>query len=709
MLLLLIALLQLASIAQSGNIQWVKLNYISPVPGSKYIMPMNNIALRHGEPFDPVSLRSDLISVNNQRGESWPGKLVLSDDQRTIIFLPEKPYPMGEKIHAELQVGLRTISGKMVKPVSFEFEITQKVINPNPEWIRKQMPQQPSFVQKPFNKTVQNARNSNDNNYPEGYAYADILIDEGPPDGYYFYAPYNGWNLYPDTDPYVNIVDRYGTPVYYRKFQSEAYDLKRLPNGLLSCYSYHPYWGHIVMDSSYRFLDLVQMGNGYSYTDFHEFQMLENGHTFVMTYDAQLVDMSLVVPGGNPNAIVTGFVFQELDTQKNVVFQWRSWDHFEITETGPEIDLLAEDIDYVHGNTIEVESDTSLLISSRNFHEITRIDRNTGDIIWRLGGSQNQFDFGTDTLRFSRQHDSRRIYNGHVTAFDNGSYHPEPQFSSAVEYALDTENMTATLINRYRHDPDYYGWAMGNAFWTPDETVVIGWGTQVPAITEIDLQGNPLWEVFVEGFTYRAYRFPWKTNYFTTEKDTLNYGYIWYQDSLLKKIRIFNPQPVDIQITSTYNMTGHFKATDEFPVTISSGSYADLTIRFLPDSVGEFHDVITFNSDINSDTLVQRIAQQVNLVGYATQGQGIDDNNSWKVSVYPNPVQDILSVSLVDGNQMVQIEISDLTGKQLFNQTAPFTNLERINMSAFKAGVYLVRVTSLITGQSRNFKLIKDR
>ncbi|MCB2219471.1 MAG: aryl-sulfate sulfotransferase [Bacteroidetes bacterium] len=706
-MLVVLVLLIATSVVRAQDDPYVELKYVSPVPGSKYVMPMNNIALRQGEALDAGSLRSHLLTVKSNKGDKFAGRLILSDDNRTLLFLPEEPYPLGQVVYVELQDGLKTRSGKKIKPLNFQFETTQKIIKVDRDFMKKYILDKPINLHKPVNKTVENSTTPLDNNYPEGYAFAQVLVDNSPPDGYYFYTPYNEWALFPDTDPYISIIDKYGVPVYYRKLQQAAYDLKIQPNGLLSFYSFHPYWGNIVMDSSFRFLDKFQMGNGYSYTDFHEFQMLENGHAFVMTYDAQLIDMSQIVPGGDTAAIVSGFVFQELDSDHNVVFQWRSWDHYEITETGPEVDLLDEQIDYVHGNTIEVESNTSLLISSRNFHEITKIDRNTGEIIWRLGGSQNQFDFGTDTLRFSRQHDSRRIYNGHVTAFDNGTFHPDPKFSSAVEYAINTDSMTATLVNRYRHDPDYLGTAMGNAFWTPDESIVIGWGTTLIGISEMDLQGNLLWETKFEGMSYRAYRFPWKTNYFSTEKDTLNFSYVWYQDSTQKSLEIYNPQPFDIDITSTYNMTGHFKSLDTYPVTVPAGGLATLSFRFIPDSVGTFQDILTINSDIQNDTLVQRIAQQVQLVGYSTEGQGIADKTGWNVACYPNPVKDVLKVEFDGFAPKVFIEVKGLAGNILLRKETDHTSATSIDCSQLSHGVFLITIISVESGEQHSFKIIK--
>ena len=55
--------------------------------------------------------------------------------------------------------------------------------------------------------------------------------------------------------------------------------------------------------------------------------------------------------------------------------------------------LAATIIDYCHTNAIEQDNDGNILISSRNMDEITKINRITGQIIWRLGGKNNQFEF----------------------------------------------------------------------------------------------------------------------------------------------------------------------------------------------------------------------------------------------------------------------------------------------------------------------------
>src|SRR5262245_47329771 len=153
-----------------------------------------------------------------------------------------------------------------------------------------------------------------------------------------------------------------------------------------------------------------------------------------MSYDPQIVDMSALTKGGRSDAIVIGLIIQELDQEKNVVFQWRSWDHFQITDVMSH-SLNSSVVDYVHGNSIDVDSDCNLIISCRHMNEVTKISRASGEIIWRLGGRNNQFAID-DPIRFSHQHDVRRLPNGNLTLFDNGNFRL-PLFSRAVEYAID--------------------------------------------------------------------------------------------------------------------------------------------------------------------------------------------------------------------------------------------------------------------------------
>jgi Arylsulfotransferase (ASST)/FlgD Ig-like domain len=206
---------------------------------------------------------------------------------------------------------------------------------------------------------------------------------------------------------------------------------------------------------------------------------------------------------------VIGLVIQEIDREKNVVFQWRSWDHFEITDAIG-VPLGGRVVNYVHGNSIDVDRDGNLIVSARMMNRVTKISRSTGEILWTLGGKKNQFRFINDPVGFSRQHAARRLPDGNLTLFDNGNFRTPP-YSRAVEYVLDEARFTARLVWEYRHVPDVFSQFAGYVQRLPTGNTVIGWGTATPTVTEVTPGGEVVYELsFDPGiFSYRAYRFEW--------------------------------------------------------------------------------------------------------------------------------------------------------------------------------------------------------
>jgi hypothetical protein len=238
--------------------------------------------------------------------------------------------------------------------------------------------------------------------------------------------------------------------------------------------------------------------------------MLPNGNAALLLFDNQPVDMSAVVPGGCPNAIVRGAILQELDPSHNVVFEWRSWDHVAITEALHE-DLTSCFIDYVHPNSIEYDADGDILMSCRNTDTLLKIDRQTGDVLWRMGGALNDFTLAGDTRWFTYQHSARITPAGTITVFDNGSF-SSPQVSRAVEYSVDEVDKIATRIWDFHHDPEIYAHSNGSVQRLPNGNTLISWGTS-GIVTEVRPDGSTAFEMdFVAeaNRTYAAYRHPWE-------------------------------------------------------------------------------------------------------------------------------------------------------------------------------------------------------
>ncbi len=680
--------------AISQQSETIKFRYISPLPGSSHIMPQNNIALRHGDVLNTENLKSFQVEVRGSKQGKITGQMVLSSNGRTVIFKPNHPFQKGERVYVNTHGNLTTAKGIGIEPVSFWFDVAEVLPQLPADYFQQKDLDLAAMLQKP--SPLPQQKQVKDNNLPDDFPELTVNFSDNPNETEcYFISSHGSYGYFEDAVPYNIIFDHMGVPVYYEKLVGNGYDFKLQPDGTLSFFlNDWPAANHLVYDSSYQHIDTYLMGNGYGNTDFHEFLLLPDEHAIVMTYDPQLVDMSQVVPGGHPNAIVSGWIIQELDADKNVIFQWRSWDHYEITDCDEHVNLLDSIIDYTHGNSIELVGDDAMLLSPRNFNEVTKIDRNTGDIIWRLGGENNMFTFTNDTLRFSRAHDVRMLDNGNMSLFDNGSYHPDPKFSSVIEYEVDEENMEVTLIRRLRSEPDIFGVIMGDARERPDGDMVTGWGSGVPGLTVFNADNDISLEVYFAGINYRAFRFPWQTNLFSCDTDTLHFGYLWYEESLTKSFTVNNPGSDPLELTSFYTNNNDFMVDTGFPLTIPANSSTTITVTLAPDAPGTYKDVLTLNSDINTEDLTRRVAQQVNLVGYATQGQSVDDLNNYQVRVFPNPVSDELIIKLDDHQDLEMAVISNIQGEHVRTFKVNGKNKITVDVSDLAAGIYSLQFLS---------------
>lgn len=488
------------------------LQYVSPLPGSKLVTPGTTIALREGDPIVPESIDANLFNVVGSSSGVHPGSTVLADDGETVIFKPQQPFALGESVSVAVDSGIRTISGQTLDPVSFSFTIFPRqaplpplVPAPSPGTTPTAAPSPAVQADdQPIVHPPAPAPRLQPSTLPADLPVVAASSPAGPiaGEGGLFLAPFP-FPFGPSN--YLMIVDSSGQPIYYQKTDNMAADFKVQPNGLLTYYLDGRFY---AMDNTYKIVNTYAAGNGYG-ADLHDLQLLPNGHALLMIYDAEYVDMSQVVPGGQPDAIVEGLVVQELDAAQNVVFQWRSWDHFQIADTYE--DMTKPTVDYVHGNSIQLDTDGSLLLSSRHLSEITKINRKTGDVIWRWGGKNNEFTFVDDNSvpAFFYQHDVRRQSNGDITVFDNRTA-LTPVYSDALEFKLDEINKTATLVWQYRHSPDVYALAMGNIQYLPNGHRLIDWGT-AGVVTELYPDGTTAadWVLSAPDSTYRAFRYTW--------------------------------------------------------------------------------------------------------------------------------------------------------------------------------------------------------
>ena len=496
--------------AVNNNLSAAKVIYVYPIPQSNYLMPQTNIIIRTDTDLNQSTIGpTSQFEVIGSKSGKHDGKVILSNDQRTIVFKPFIAFAYNEIVHVKMNTGIKTIFGDDIKSESFSFYTAK--YNPKMQ-IKADLSRQIEYnlgAESGLRKGSQSSSNDikKSSNLPDDFPILTVDTLNNPSDGYLFLSTLIPEKNGADTAyKYLIIADNNGNPVFYKKMQGNVLDFKIQPTGEITFFDDNSFQ-YYIMNTSLKIIDSVSVGNGVGNNN-HEIRITPDGNIFLLSQDAQIVDMSKIVAGGDTAAQVIGNGIQELDKNKNIIFDWRSWDHFKITDATHE-DLTSDYIDYVHANAIEIDTDGNILLSSRHLDEITKIDIKTGDIIWRLGGKNNQFTFVNDPIGFSHQHAIRRLANGDVILYDDGNYH-DPQFSRAVEYKLDEENKTATQQWQYRNNPDIYSPAMGYAQRLDNGNTVISWGACDNTLTEVTKDGGVALAMnFPQNvWSYRVYRFP---------------------------------------------------------------------------------------------------------------------------------------------------------------------------------------------------------
>lgn len=523
------------------------LEYLSPRPGAMHVQPGATIIVRYAD--GTASGRPlPLARVQGARSGVHLGRWVVSDDGQTFIFEPHEPFQPGENVSVELGIGAAGApslapgrSGVAVRSFAFDFTIsgtTADIVPATADWDERYSPTPGSSL------GAADESESSPSMYrglplPTDFPRVTVTTSTASSTGLIFTSPANRGGV-----AYLALYDNSGAPVFFRTLPSRANDFKKHPNGLLTYYQ-RGLNRHVVLDDTYEVIEEIRAGNGYT-SDAHDLQILPNGHVLLMIYDRQIIDMSEIVEGGQPAATVIGLVLQELDTSRNVVFEWRSWDHIPITDAVG-VDLTDNTVDYIHGNSLEMDFDGHLLLSSRHTSEVTKIDRQTGDIIWRMGfGPGNEYELVGDTQWFSYQHAARRLPNGHILVFDNGNLADPPQ-TRVVEYEVDEVGKVARLVWEYTYDPPIFASFTGNAQRLPNGNTLVSWGNR-GITSEVTADGETVFAMVFNGEgmrTYRGFRFDWRgvavrpELWGRTDNETLTLYFVKFGDESIDRYEVY--------------------------------------------------------------------------------------------------------------------------------------------------------------------------
>jgi len=323
--------------------------------------------------------------------------------------------------------------------------------------------------------------------------------------GYIFIAPKLG-----QTAQGPEIVDGQGRPVWFHP-GGEATDFR--VHGYLGKPVLTWYQGGVdyIVDSSYHVIATVHAGNGLD-LDGHEFALTPQGTALVTIFHGVPFDLSSI--GGPKDGIVVDGIVQEVDVATGrVLFEWHSLDHVPLDESYLPVSLDPDFYDYFHINAVNLDSDGNLLISGRHTSTVYKVDRQTGRILWRLGGKHTDFTLGPG-VRFAWQHNplpaganTIRLFDNENNGFPGGRVMSQ---SRVIWIHLDVATMTATLVKAITHPAALSVPAQGNAQALDNGDTFVGWG-ELGRVSEFDPQGKLVFDATLPGSddTYRGYRFQW--------------------------------------------------------------------------------------------------------------------------------------------------------------------------------------------------------
>lgn len=306
----------------------------------------------------------------------------------------------------------------------------------------------------------------------------------------------------PDHGGYVAIFDSNGAPVWWRRSPSSAqpWDAKFLGRGLMAwSYDYGGHFG-VRADAAHELRTLTgrlvrRLRTSGSPTDLHDLVPARGGHFLGITYRRREgVDLSAY--GGDPHTTVFDGEVQELTAAGKVLWSWNSRDRISPSETSrawwyyPEFadshPPAERGYDLQHLNSVEPDGD-GVIVSGRHVNAVYRIDRASGRVDWKLGGSYVAGESltvvgeaGSGPL-LGGQHDARRLDDGTLTVFDNRAR--TGGVPAAKRFRIDPVARTARLVESVT-DPEVpqAGWG-GSARRLPGGNWVIAWGG-TPLITE---------------------------------------------------------------------------------------------------------------------------------------------------------------------------------------------------------------------------------
>jgi len=272
---------------------------------------------------------------------------------------------------------------------------------------------------------------------------------------------YSGYTLFSSVrGHHATIVNMEGQVVHQWHHDEGIQHVKLLENGNLLLQTLPPADAEgreKIGGSAGAMIELDPEGNTLwehrDITQHHDYVRLENGNTLYLAWELIPLTISKKIKGGHQHEddpeLMWGDVVREINLEGQILHEWLSWEHLDFDEEI--ICPLESHKEWTHANSLEVLSNGDWLISLRLTSTVIIVDRSTGKIKWRWGGSQTFIDHDpakSGPADLSHQHNAQMLSNGNIMVFDNGCHRKRgPGYSRIVEINPETREFIWSYAN----------------------------------------------------------------------------------------------------------------------------------------------------------------------------------------------------------------------------------------------------------------------